>query len=656
MSSPSPAPNPGRARNLAALLLAGGVVLALLVLEGLRRLDRVRLAPGPFDPADLATISPLDPLELVLLGGLGVARLVAARLGTRRLLLPLIDLPLLGLVVAASGGTLSPLDPTLALVYLTALLFLRGAESGRATPRRLAAELLVGLVALHAIVLRHDDDRLAAGTQAESARVAASIDAARRDLGDALRTIGDGLGELAAAGTGTSPPRPDAELTATLQQAQQAFGRFLERLQAATPSDALGDAKQELESGLDRLYNDYFEERAHLPWPLAPPSAGAVESLERLRESQWIVRQELLARMDEIEQAQLGRDRMEARHGDFLRDATLRRLAMAGALLLFALVAVALRDRLATAVRESEERRARRELEASQQEKERWIAVTAGLTHGLGNDILAYDVWLREIERALAGVAAVPPPVLQRLRILVDSNRGRLGFLRFLDDFARRRQADAGDAPPPPSEPIDLAALLERVRGNLAQVEIADLPPEGSDPGVDRQIRKLRDLALELRCDDPAARRLERGQRGLVEFIAYELLKNALRSATGTRPLVATLARAGHSVELALENDVEVDESQGICPRCGKSGRLRRVRRRRDAAPACDDCFGASLQRLLDESFAPGKGGGTGLGLFLIRYFLATSWRGEVRARVVSAATPVVRFEVDLPDGEPVPS
>lgn len=655
MRPPTPTPRPGRARDLAALLLVGGVVLALVLLDLLRRLERARLLAGPFDPADLATLSPLDTAELLLLGGLSIARLAAARLGSRRLLLPLLDLPLLGLVVAASGGTLSPLDPALALVYLTALLFLRGSETGRATPRRLAAELLVGLVVLHAIVLHHDDGRLAAGTLAETKRVEASIDLARRDIGDALRTIGDGLGEVATAGAAEASPRPEATLVATLERAQEAFGRFLGRLQPTTPSDELGDAKQELESGLDRTYNDYFEARARLPWPLAPPSAGAVDSLERLRESQWIVRQELLTRMDGIEQDLLRRDRMEARRGDFLRDATLRRLAMAGALLLFALVAVALRDRLASAVRESEERRARRDLEASQQEKERWIAVTAGLTHGLGNDILAYDVWLREVERSLEEVAGVPAPARQRLRFLVDSNRGRLGFLRFLDAFARRRQADAGDAPPPPTEPIELVPLLERVRRNLAQVEIADLPPEGSDPGVDRQIRKLRDLPLELRCDDLASGRLERGQRGLVEFVAYELLKNALRSATGTRPLVATLARSARGVELALDNDVEVEESQGACPVCGSVGRLRRVRRRRDAAPACDACFGASLQRLLDESFAPGKGSGTGLGLFLIRYFLATSWRGEVRARVVDPATPLVRFAVDLPDGEPVP-
>jgi hypothetical protein len=74
------------------------------------------------------------------------------------------------------------------------------------------------------------------------------------------------------------------------------------------------------------------------------------------------------------------------------------------------------------------------------------------------------------------------------------------------------------------------------------------------------------------------------------------------------------------------------------------------VQRRRDAAAACDACFGKALQRLLDESFAPGKGSGTGLGLFLIRYFLSTFWHGAVRATVVDEAVPLVRFTVELPD------
>ena len=85
MSSREPTPRSGRARDLAAFLLVGGVVLTLLLLEGLRRLESAHLASGPFDPADLATLSPLGAAELVLLGALAAARLAAARLLSRRL-------------------------------------------------------------------------------------------------------------------------------------------------------------------------------------------------------------------------------------------------------------------------------------------------------------------------------------------------------------------------------------------------------------------------------------------------------------------------------------------------------------------------------------------------------------------------------------------
>jgi len=669
MDAPSPAARPPRSIRASALLFVGFVGLLLLGVEGLRRLASAGDA-APFDPADLATLSPPDALEIALFVLLAAARLGVAGLTRHpRRLLPLLDLPLLGLAVAVSGGTLSPLDPTLALVYVTALLFRRGAETGRTPRRRLALELLFGLGVLHAVVLRHDTRRLAHGTEEETRRVAATIDAARSDVATALHTIEIPPAGAAAPAAPVAPATGDAasaalaEMADRLRAAQDAIASFLDRLGATTSTRAIGEAKQELEEKLDGLHDRFFEARSlwrqasPVARPGAEPSvASAVESLDLLRETQWNVRQDLLVRMDDVEQSLARRDRMTERQGEFLRDATLRRLALAASLLLFAWFAIALRDRLAAAVRESEERRARRDVEASQQETEHWIAVTAGLTHGLGNDILAYDVWLREIERELGGVADVPARVRERLRVLVDSNRGRLGFLQFLDAFARQRQHAAGDAPPPATEPVELPALLERVRRNLAQVEIADLPPEGSDAGVDRQIRKLRDLGLQVRCDDPAAARLAHGQRGLVEFVVYELLKNALRSATGERPLVARLAplaRAapgGGGVELSLENDVQVDVSEGACPNCGRTGRLRRVRRRRDAPAACDACFGPALQRLLDESFAPGKGGGTGLGLFLIRYFLSTFWRGAARATVVDEAVPLVRFTVELPD------
>ena len=41
---------------------------------------------------------------------------------------PLLDLPLLGFLIATAGGGTSPLDPTLPLAYVAALIFLRHGE------------------------------------------------------------------------------------------------------------------------------------------------------------------------------------------------------------------------------------------------------------------------------------------------------------------------------------------------------------------------------------------------------------------------------------------------------------------------------------------------------------------------------------------------
>jgi hypothetical protein len=614
------------------------------------------------DPVDLGTLSAPDSLELLLAAALLLARGALRLVRRRRLLEPIVDLPLLGVPIAVTGGALSPLDPALPLSYVAAIVFLRGSESGRSTPRRLAVELLIGLLAIHGIVERHDRIRLEAGAAAVRHGLEAAVGATRADLTAALQSMEEPLRERRSAEAVAATPEEAelaeaarsayAELGERLAEAQRRFADFVAALAPDVGSERLAAKKSELQAALDATYDRYFD--ALGAWKeTRPPAALAdtVESLDLLRESQWNLRQELFSRVDEFERAIAERDRIEARQRTFLAGSRLRRAILSGALLFFAALAVVLRDRLSAAVREAEERRTHREIELAEREKEHWIALTAGLTHGLGNDILAYDVYFAELSRLLEAPGAVAPPrARELLRFLADSNRGRLGFLQFLDAFARHRQAAAGDAPPIPFEPLELPALLERVRRSLAQVEIADLPPEGADPAVDRRIRVLRDLPLEVRVEDERARTLARGHRGVVEFFVYELLKNALRSSTGRRPLVARLRRTGDRLLLSLENDVEVEESGGLCPRCGREGVLRAVRRRSDAPPACAACFPSALEMLLEEGFAPGKGGGTGLGLFLIRYFLDAFWNGEIRARVADAAAPAVEFTLALPD------
>lgn len=653
-----------RAPARAAVLLVAVVALGLLVTQLSARFADADLPPLDRSTLELlAGVSPLDRLEWTLLALLAGARLLRALLPRRRLLEPLFDLPLLALLTATAGGSLAPLDPALPLTYLAALALLRGTESGTATPRRLAVELLLGGLAGHLLVQRHERALL----DADLARVASAADEAaaelQRDGSSALATVAESLAAL-------DPREELAPLHAALVERDVALQRFLATLagDAGRAAPALAAARLALQVAEERATDRWFAARETLRATLegnggAEGGGGgrvaAIESLDLLRESGANLRQELLARADALAHALERRDRRAADHAEFLADSRWRRVALLVALLACAAVIVLLRQRMEAAVRDAEERRAQREIELAAAEKEHWIAVTAGLTHGLGNDIVAYDAWLAEAGRALA---ATPPLLMraqERIGAVAASNRGRLAFLQFLDALARQRQIAAGDAPPLPFEPIALPELLVQARRKVAEVESADLPSAGSDPAVDRRRRLLTELPLEIELATPRAATLRRGQRGAVDFFAYELLKNALRSATGRTPLHARLDWRDGVLTLALENDVEVDESprgDGAaerCVRCGAAGPLLRVRRRRDAPPACARCFPAAFAALLEQSFAPGKGAGTGLGLFLIRYFLATFWNGTLTAQVVAAAPPRVAFTLALPDPDP---
>ncbi len=634
----------------AAALLVGVVALGLLATQLLVRWRADGVAAGDRSPLDLlASASALDRLEWLLLALLAVARLARAALPRRRLLEPALDLPLLALLAGSAGGSLSPLDPALPLTYLAALALLRSSESGTATPRRLACELLLGATAGHWLVQRHErallDHDLATVERSAALAAAAIADDGRR----ALATVADSLAAL-------DPREELAPLQASLVDRDLALQQFLAVLGSDAPLDEerLATARIALQLAEEQATDRWFVGREALRSATDDPrQRSAIESLDLLRESGANLRDELQKRAEELERSLLLLTQRAAAHATFLRDSLWRRAALLAALLACAGVIVLLRERMEGAVRDAEERRAQREIQLAAQEKEHWIAVTAGLTHGLGNDIVAYDAWLCEASRLLAPPAAAPPRARDLIAAVAASNRGRLAFLQFLDALAHQRQSAAGDAPPLPFTPIALAPLLNETRRKVAEVESADLPPAGSDPVVDRRRRQLTELPLEIEVATPRAATLLRGQRGAVEFFAYELVKNALRSATGREPLRARLDWRAGVLTLALENDVEVDALDGTCPRCGTAGKLRRIRRRRDAAPSCAGCFAAAFAELLEQSFAPGKGAGTGLGLFLIRYFLRTFWNGTLTAEVVSSDPARVAFTLTLPDPDP---
>lgn len=638
---------------LSFVLVTGLVMLGLAACEALQRLPR---SPrGTLDAIDLTGLSRLSVGEWT---GLGVLVLLRSLFLLRRVpprLVPALDLMLFAPLIAVSGGSTSPLDPTLPLAYLMAVILLRGTEVRRRTRWLLVAQLLVGLVGLHGMVTNHDNARLARSEQAEELRLQATADGLRRLVAEPIAQNEASLRALDAGredgdeGTRAEEPHYRA-LALPLEEAQEELQQFVETLHPNLTPAQLGQASARLQQALDQAFQDYFDVRERLrEEDLSSSFQMDATSLEAVRQTLFSIRQELRLELGELDARVALLGRIRERQASLQRSSQTRRATIGAALLLFSLLTLSLRDRLRTAILASEHEQHHRALAAEEQEKNNWIALTAGLTHGLGNDILAYDAYLSAVLTDLTR-GEVGEESVSQLQIMRDSNRGRLGFLQFLEAFARQRKENPGGGAAPPPSDIAVVPLFERVRQHLAAVETANLPPSGADPAVDRLLRKFRDLELRVVAHHEDAGRLRRGHPGVIEFFAYELLKNALRSASGLRPLELHLDLDEHFQVWRLRNDVEVSEEPGVCPRCGQGPRtLRTIVRRREEGPACEGCLASHLQAMLESSFEPGKGGGTGLGLFLIRYFLQTYYGGQITAGVDDPAVPSVYFELTIP-------
>ncbi len=240
----------------------------------------------------------------------------------------------------------------------------------------------------------------------------------------------------------------------------------------------------------------------------------------------------------------------------------------------------------------------------------------------------------------------LPPVIEKNLRFIHESNKARLAFIKFLDEFARARKRVGSGARPAGLTRIPIEALLKNVRAQVGRTEIADLPRDSHDPQVVAQVKKLTELPLEIafasgREED---RDIARGQRGVLEFFCYELFKNALRNGSGERPLRVEVEKKDGRVWLRFLNDLAVT-------RVESNGRtLFSLPRYSTMEPCTDEELKARVEAILADCFEPGRGGGTGLGLFLIRYFAREYYSGSVSARLADWSTKTVAFELDLPD------
>jgi hypothetical protein len=332
--------------------------------------------------------------------------------------------------------------------------------------------------------------------------------------------------------------------------------------------------------------------------------------------------------MDAVNEA----DRRTRLYGWQLKHDLRERIAMAILVLATLALVAGLRASFEREVKRREAARVVAEVARKEREKENWIALTAGLTHTIGNDILAYDAYGAEALELLGRMQPPPPDgVARALKFIHESNKARMGFVKFLDEFARARKdalAERGTRPAGLTA-IDLEKLLHDVRRRVGEIEVADLPRDSTDPQVQDQIRRFTGVPLEVRAvGGDGAARLTAGKRGVLDFFCYELLKNALRNCSGRRAIEVEIEKRDGRVAMRFVNDLAIKEPQ----------------------PATDAEHRARVDAMLAQCFEPGRGGGTGLGLFLIRYFAREYYHGGISAAVHDWERRLVAFTLDLPD------
>jgi len=634
--------------------------------------------------------------ERVLLPILIVVRLTLSW-RRRQALVPWIDLPLLGLVFVFTGGASSPLDPALFFIYVLLAFHVERAPGGL----QRSVSFLGGITVMYGLLLWHvREDAVRAVNELEleldeeivqrrQERTGATFDrlaaeqsySTLRELIDLDRAATPAVQDVPFFGPETDGAESTLDgvavrLLDALDRRESVLAETGHLLRANLDTfsvDALTDRLDEALSETDAIKDGVNEELLDavglvMSSDAAPPDR---EDYFEWMKTAFFDEIDLVFSQQEEFRTALGEQVSSVLDLAAYREAlrreidrlTTERIALSILILATLSLVAALRRAYEREVEQREQERAARELSVKEREKENWIALTAGLTHTIGNDILAYDAYGEEALDAIDDHdAPLPPEIEQNLRFIVDSNKARMGFIKFLDEFARaRKEQDSGRAVRPVGlRPVNLPSMLKAVRRQVGEVEVADLPRESRDPAVVRQREKFLHLPLEVVClaphsadggvgaeevDDEEAGTLTNGKPGILQFFFYELIKNALRNCSGDEPLRAEVVKGDGRVTVRIVNDVGVREIES-----GDGATRFVLPRLADMEPVDEGGLHRKVEEALSNCFEPGRGGGTGLGLFLIRYFAREYYAGQISARVFDWPRRRVAFELELPD------
>ncbi|MFH0947227.1 MAG: hypothetical protein V2A76_18720 [Planctomycetota bacterium] len=629
-------------------------------------------------------------------------------LASRRRLIPILDLPLLGVAFVFTGGevsvldravfTESPLDPALFLIYALLAFYLEQAPRARSGFKTYGAFLL-GFLGMYGLVLAHvrlaqqevlEQNLARLGENARTLilepieqlslqrslvdddfrRLRERIDAARagNPVLSEFEYFSGRKGETGLVPGGATIGESYELFVAALEQQQNLLREAARYARPDTPEEVaqaqsellierFNEASSMIDGVIDRMVavaGDLMARResglqgsaVRDPWYENLPLQQPFHTLDVLSESQRSIYVESVQFFGSIRGlANLKRSFRSVQHRMISQ-----RVAIAIMILATLYLLATLRRNFEVEVERREMSRAAIEVRAKEQEKDNWIALTAGLTHTIGNDILAYDAYGEEALEALEEFEGeVPEGVERNLRFIYDSNKARLGFIKFLDEFARARKDSAlrSRVQPEGLTAIVLEPLLLAVRQQVGIIEVSDLPSDSREPQVVNQRKKFLELPMRVVFlgDGDEVRSITRGKPGILRFFFYELVKNALRNCSGEREIVVEVEKVRERVILRFVNDLAVRSVPA------DDGRERFVLPRiAEMEPCSGEELRTKVASILDQCFEPGRGGGTGLGLFLIRYFAREYYSGSVTARIHDWERRLVAFELDLPD------
>lgn len=292
------------------------------------------------------------------------------------------------------------------------------------------------------------------------------------------------------------------------------------------------------------------------------------------------------------------------------------------------------------------------ELEQTQKElemarKRDWMAFTAGLAHNFRRETSGYLRYCDELIEFLRTASVSEPDserLLRAVRFIRETAYDRGTFFDFLHYFAMRQM---GRDEPHTVDPLRLTSAADVCHFAVNLFERGkqvNLARGGRGQGSKWAFDEIQPLVVVPSRWTPGTL----AERPVMVFIWLELLNNAVKWCSGALPIEIYACQTEREVVFGLTNDLQLrvssrDDLDSWIPRCPHDA-PRYYQWTQDVAERylCDECLASVISEHLLHAPAAGETRrsdepeypGTGLGLFLIDFFVTEFYRGVLRLGV----------------------